>query len=81
MEAAARQVATATALVPLEEADAPVKAEIERRMAEIDMGNSQSIIEFGSAAAVHPVAFASLTSLPDGEALLFRARMQLARLG
>lgn len=39
-----------TALVPLEEADAPVKAEIERRMAEIDIGNTQSIIEFGSAA-------------------------------
>jgi len=39
-----------TALVPLEEADEPSKAEIEKRMAEIDMGNTQSIIAFGSAA-------------------------------
>jgi uncharacterized protein YaaN involved in tellurite resistance len=39
-----------TALVPLEEADAPAKAEIEKRMAEIDIANTQSIIAFGSAA-------------------------------
>jgi len=39
-----------TALVPFEEADAPAKAEIEQRMSEIDMSNTQSIIEFGSAA-------------------------------
>jgi len=39
-----------TALVPIEEADAGQKAEIEKRMAEIDMGNTQSIIEFGSRA-------------------------------
>ncbi len=37
-------------LVPLAEADAAQSAEIEKRMAEIDMSNSQSIIEFGSAA-------------------------------
>ncbi|MCB1336479.1 MAG: toxic anion resistance protein [Maritimibacter sp.] len=40
----------ATALVPIGEADAPKKAEIERRMAELDMSNTQSIIEFGSSA-------------------------------
>ncbi len=39
-----------TALVPLKEADKPVAAEIEKRMAEIDMGNTNSIISFGSAA-------------------------------
>ncbi|MEZ5769664.1 MAG: toxic anion resistance protein [Paracoccaceae bacterium] len=39
-----------TALVAIAEADAPQKAEIERRMAELDMANSQSIIEFGSSA-------------------------------
>ena len=39
-----------TAIVPLTEAD-PAKAdEIRKRMAEIDMGNTQSIISFGSAA-------------------------------
>ena len=40
----------ATALVPLEEADKPTSAEIRKRMDEIDMANTQSIIEFGSAA-------------------------------
>ncbi|MCI2399336.1 toxic anion resistance protein [Aliiroseovarius subalbicans] len=39
-----------TALVPLAEADKPTSAEIQKRMDEIDMGNTQSIIEFGSAA-------------------------------
>lgn len=39
-----------TALVPLAEADKPTSAEIQKRMDEIDMANSQSIIEFGSAA-------------------------------
>ncbi|SMR81540.1 Uncharacterized conserved protein YaaN involved in tellurite resistance [Aliiroseovarius halocynthiae] len=39
-----------TALVPLTEADKPTSAEIQKRMDEIDMANSQSIIEFGSAA-------------------------------
>ncbi|MAM62672.1 toxic anion resistance protein [Maritimibacter sp. UBA3975] len=39
-----------SALVPFESADAPQKAEITKRMGEIDMGNSQSIIEFGSGA-------------------------------
>ncbi len=38
------------ALVPLEKANKKVSAEIEKRMAEIDMENTQSIIEFGSAA-------------------------------
>ncbi len=37
-------------MVPLEAAEAPQKAEIEKRMGEIDMGDSQSIIGFGSAA-------------------------------
>jgi len=37
-------------IVPVEAADAETKAEIERRMAEIDMTNTQSIITFGSAA-------------------------------
>ena len=40
----------ATALVPLAEADKPLAAEIEKRMAEIDMENTNSIIGFGSAA-------------------------------
>jgi len=39
-----------TALVPMEEADAPTSAAIQKRMDEIDMENTQSIIEFGSSA-------------------------------
>ncbi len=39
-----------TALVPLAEADKPVALEIKKRMSEIDMGNTGSIIAFGSAA-------------------------------
>ncbi len=39
-----------TALVALEEAPKPQKAEIVKRMGELDMADSQSIIEFGSAA-------------------------------
>jgi uncharacterized protein YaaN involved in tellurite resistance len=39
-----------TALVPLEDADKPTSAEIRKRMDEIDIANTQSIIEFGSAA-------------------------------
>lgn len=39
-----------TALVSLAEADKPVAAEIKKRMAEIDMENTGSIISFGSAA-------------------------------
>lgn len=39
-----------TELVPLEAADAGQKAEITKRMGELDMGNTQSIIEFGSSA-------------------------------
>ena len=37
-------------IVPLEEADEPVGAEIRKRMAEIDMGDTNSIVSFGSAA-------------------------------
>lgn len=37
-------------IVPLEAADAPVGNEIKRRMAEIDMENTNSIVSFGSAA-------------------------------
>ena len=37
-------------LVPYEAADAEKKAEIERRMAELDISNTQTIIKFGSAA-------------------------------
>lgn len=37
-------------LVPLKEADAPTEAEIRKRMDEIDMGNTNSIVTFGSAA-------------------------------
>jgi uncharacterized protein YaaN involved in tellurite resistance len=40
----------ANAIVPLSEADAPVGAEIRARMDEIDMGDTQSIVSFGSAA-------------------------------
>ncbi|PKQ10962.1 MAG: toxic anion resistance protein [Alphaproteobacteria bacterium HGW-Alphaproteobacteria-1] len=40
----------ANAIVPLEKADAPKSAEITRRMAEIDMADTQSIVSFGSAA-------------------------------
>ena len=42
--------AAATAIVPLEQADAQASAEIQRRMAEIDMGDTNSIVSFGSAA-------------------------------
>ncbi|SHE49160.1 Uncharacterized conserved protein YaaN involved in tellurite resistance [Ruegeria intermedia] len=37
-------------IVPLEDADEPVRAEIRKRMAEIDMGDTNSIVSFGSAA-------------------------------
>ncbi|WP_296420268.1 toxic anion resistance protein [Pseudooctadecabacter sp.] len=37
-------------LVPLDQADAPTSAEITRRMAELDMTDTNSIISFGSAA-------------------------------
>jgi len=37
-------------LIVIETATAPEKAEIERRMAELDMTNTQSIIQFGAAA-------------------------------
>ncbi|MEC8195627.1 MAG: toxic anion resistance protein, partial [Pseudomonadota bacterium] len=40
----------ANAVVPLSEADAPVSAEITKRMAELDMSNTNSIVSFGSAA-------------------------------
>lgn len=40
----------AGAIVTLAQADKPVAAEIKKRMAEIDMGNTNSIIGFGSAA-------------------------------
>jgi uncharacterized protein YaaN involved in tellurite resistance len=39
-----------TAIVPLETAPAPVAEEIRKRMAELDMTNTQSIISFGSSA-------------------------------
>ena len=42
--------APADAVVSLETADAPQSAEIKSRMAEIDMGDTQSIIGFGSGA-------------------------------
>ncbi len=40
----------ATEIVPLEQAPAPVAAEIRRRMDEIDIGNTGSIVSFGSGA-------------------------------
>jgi len=42
--------ADANAIVPLEKADAPVGSEIRKRMDEIDMGDTNSIVSFGSAA-------------------------------
>ncbi|OAN96806.1 toxic anion resistance protein [Sulfitobacter geojensis] len=42
--------AQANAIVPLEKADKPMGDEIKRRMAEIDMDDTQSIVSFGSAA-------------------------------
>ena len=42
--------ADANAVVKLEQADAPVSAEIRSRMDELDMDDTQSIISFGSAA-------------------------------
>ncbi|MEM6940435.1 MAG: toxic anion resistance protein [Pseudomonadota bacterium] len=42
--------AEANAIVPLETADKPLGDEIKRRMAEIDMANTQSIVAFGSSA-------------------------------
>ena len=42
--------AEANAVVPLEQADAPVGAEIRARMDEIDMEDTNSIVSFGSAA-------------------------------
>jgi uncharacterized protein YaaN involved in tellurite resistance len=43
-------VTEANAIVPLEQADPAQTSEITRRMAEIDMGDTQSIVSFGSAA-------------------------------
>ena len=40
----------ATAIVPLAEADAPLSAEITKRMGELDMADTGSIVRFGSAA-------------------------------
>ena len=40
----------ATAIVALEQADPGLSAEITRRMAELDMSNTQSIVSFGSRA-------------------------------
>ncbi len=40
----------ATAIVSLAEADTPVSAEITKRMADLDMSNTSSIVSFGSAA-------------------------------
>ncbi|MEW9921516.1 toxic anion resistance protein [Marimonas sp. MJW-29] len=40
----------ANAIVPLEKADKPMSDEIRRRMAEIDMSDTNSIVSFGSAA-------------------------------
>ncbi len=40
----------AGAIVPLADADAPVSAEITKRMAELDMSDTNSIVSFGSAA-------------------------------
>ncbi len=40
----------ANAIVPLKDADKPVSAEITRRMAEIDISDTQSIVSFGSGA-------------------------------
>ncbi|WP_204113497.1 toxic anion resistance protein [Shimia biformata] len=40
----------ATAIVSLEEADAPLSAEITRRMGELDMSDTNSIVTFGSGA-------------------------------
>ena len=42
--------ADANAIVPLEKADAPVGSEIRKRMDEIDMADTNSIVSFGSAA-------------------------------
>ncbi|MEH6832805.1 toxic anion resistance protein [Sulfitobacter sp.] len=42
--------ADANAVITLEQADAPQSAEIRSRMDELDMGDTQSIISFGSAA-------------------------------
>ncbi|MBZ8119696.1 toxic anion resistance protein [Roseovarius sp. LXJ103] len=42
--------APANAIVPLAKADAPASAEITKRMDEIDMEDTQSIVSFGSAA-------------------------------
>tara|TARA_R110002110_G_scaffold30006_16_gene106781 strand:+ start:1363 stop:2559 length:1197 start_codon:yes stop_codon:yes gene_type:complete len=42
--------ADANAIVPLAEADKPLGAEIKRRMAELDMSDTRSIVAFGSAA-------------------------------
>ncbi|NNK16024.1 MAG: toxic anion resistance protein, partial [Sulfitobacter sp.] len=42
--------AEANAIVPLKQADKPLGEEIRRRMAEIDMEDTQSIVSFGSAA-------------------------------
>ncbi|MEL6316807.1 MAG: toxic anion resistance protein [Pseudomonadota bacterium] len=49
-DAAAAPRVMSTALVPLEDADAAKRAEIERRMGEIDIADSNSIVRFGARA-------------------------------
>lgn len=47
---ALREPVEANAIVPLASADAPVSAAIRKRMDEIDIGDTQSIVSFGSGA-------------------------------
>ncbi|MGC1262152.1 MAG: toxic anion resistance protein [Jannaschia helgolandensis] len=56
-----------TEIVPLEKADAPVAAEIRRRMDELDMTNTQSIISFGSnaQAELQQISQAMLTDVKN----------------
>lgn len=48
--AAVELVEPSTELVPLTQADAPIAAEIQRRMDELDMSDTGSIVHFGAAA-------------------------------
>ena len=56
-----------TEIVPLEKAEAPVAAEIRRRMDELDMTNTQSIISFGSnaQAELQQISQAMLTDVKN----------------
>ena len=65
--------ADANAIVPLAKADAAQSAEIQKRMAEIDMTDTQSIVSFGSAAQaeLQEISQSMLADVRNKDCLLY----------